>query len=410
MRQSSGTSKSPHSGASAGDHTIRDIARLSGFSRSTVSLVLNGDPRISHSTRKRIWDVIERVGYEPNCMARSLARKRSMIVAIVVPKVSAHIFSDYYFSESMSGINDTLSAHGYRMIIEMVTESFLEHGMHLRLFRERQIDGMLLVGTLDTDDYVADVFENANTAVLVNSWRPGYSCVVADNYEGARRVVSHLTSLGHTRIGFISGLDDTTVGLRRSEGCKQGLADCGLDLQEEYVGFGDFSEQSGYEAARKMLSVTHRPTAIFACNDMMAIGCIECARDMGISVPDELAVVGADDVALGSYYRPKLTTLRQPMFEIGCLATELLLGRLSGAGEWPVEKVVPTELVVRESCGTGHKRSERQPEGSSGVGADSRASKVPRTVAADRSNRTRLHGSTDVPSLGRKGRKRGMQQ
>ncbi|UCF78914.1 MAG: LacI family DNA-binding transcriptional regulator [Candidatus Eiseniibacteriota bacterium] len=342
---------STRSGASAGDHTIRDIARLSGFSRSTVSLVLNGDPRIAPSTRRRIWDVIERVGYQPNCMARSLARKRSMIVAVVVPRVSARIFSDYYFSESMSGINETLTANGYRMIIQMVTENFLKTGMHLRLFRERQIDGMLLVGTLDTDDYVEEVFESGNTAVLVNSWRPGYSCVVADNFEGARRVVDHLASMGHRRIGYISGLDSTTVGLRRSEGYKQGLADCGLESVEECVGYGDFSEQSGYEAARQILSSAERPTAIFAGNDMMAIGCVECAREMGISVPGQLAVVGADDIALSSYFRPKLTTLRQPMFDIGCLATELLLGKLSGTSEWPVEKVVPTELIVRESCG-----------------------------------------------------------
>jgi len=335
----------------AGSHTIRDIARLSGFSRSTVSLVLNGDPRIKPSTRQKVWAVIQRVGYEPNCMARSLARRRSMITAVVVPKISSHIFSDYYFSESMSGISDTLSAKGYRMIIEMVTENFLKDGMHLRLFRERQIDGMLLVGTLDTDEYVGQVLAGGHTAVLVNSWRPGCSCVVADNLGGAGSVMRHLCVLGHKRIGFIGGLNSTTVGLQRDEGYRRGLLDCGLPAVPSLVEYGDFSEQSGYEAAKKLLSKKNRPTAVFACNDLMAIGCINCARDMGLTVPDDLAVVGADDIALASYFQPRLTTLHQPMYEIGCLATQVLLDRLAGVGEWPVKKVVLTELVIRDSCG-----------------------------------------------------------
>jgi LacI family transcriptional regulator len=342
----------------AGSHTIRDIARLSGFSRSTVSLVLNGDPRIKPSTRQKVWAVIQKVGYEPNCMARSLARRRSMIAAVVVPKISSHIFSDYYFSESMSGISDTLSAKGYRMIIEMVTENFLRDGMHLRLFRERQIDGMLLVGTLDTDQYVGQVLAGGHTAVLVNSWRPGCSCVVADNLGGAGSVMKHLCALGHRRIGFIGGLNSTTVGLQRDEGYRRGLLECGLPADASLVEYGDFSEQSGYEAARKLLSKKNRPTAVFACNDLMAIGCINCAREMGISVPEGLAVVGADDIALGSYFQPRLTTLHQPMYEIGCLATQVLLDRLAGFGEWPVKKVVLTELVIRDSC--GHKRDARR--------------------------------------------------
>ncbi|MBN1504492.1 MAG: LacI family DNA-binding transcriptional regulator [Candidatus Eisenbacteria bacterium] len=335
----------------ATSHTIRDIARLSGFSRSTVSLVLNGDPRIKPSTRQKVWAVIQKVGYEPNCMARSLARRRSMITAVVVPKISSHLFSDYYFSESMSGISDTLSAKGYRMIIEMVTDNFLKDGMHLRLFRECQIDGMLLVGTLDTDEYVGEVLSSGYTAVLVNSWRPGCSCVVADNMGGAASVMRHLSALGHKRIGFIGGLNSTTVGLQRDEGYRRGLLECGLPEATGLVEYGDFSEQSGYEAAKKLLSKKNRPTAVFACNDMMAVGCINCARDMGIAVPDDLAVVGADDIALASYFQPRLTTLHQPMYEVGCLATQVLLDKLAGVGEWPVKKVVLTQLVIRDSSG-----------------------------------------------------------
>lgn len=350
--------------------TIRDIARLSGVSRSTVSLVLNNDNRISDETKKRVQAVIRRSGYEPNAMARGLARRRAGMVAVVVPRTSSHVFSDYYFSEAMSGIGDVLASRGYRMLIEMATEQFVREETYHKLFREGQIDGMLLIGTLTTDEYVREIGALFNV-VLVNSTFDDLPSVYADNYQGARDMMNHLAGLGHRQIGFIGGLDITTVGHDRNRAYRDGLAGAGLPADDRLVAWGNFSEESGYEAARELLQRQPRPTAVFAANDMMAIGCLRAAEEFGLKIPRDLTVVGADDVSLASYVRPRLTTLRQPMYDIGRLATETLLhqadlaarkdrrgsaettrpgnGQRPLAADPPRHRLMSTNLVVRDS-------------------------------------------------------------
>lgn len=349
--------------------TIRDIARLSGVSRSTVSLVLNNDNRISEDTKKRVQAVIRRSGYEPNAMARGLARRRAGMVAVVVPRTSSHVFSDYYFSEAISGIGDVLAARGYRMLIEMATDQFVREETYHKLFREGQIDGMLLIGTLTTDEFVREIGALFNV-VLVNSTFEELPSVYADNYQGAREMMSYLVGLGHRRLGFIGGLDITTVGFDRNRAYRDGIVAAGLGVDDRLLAWGNFSEESGYTAARELLGRQPRPTAVFAANDMMAIGCLRAAEELGLRVPGDLTVVGADDVSLASYVRPRLTTLRQPMYDIGRLATESLLyqaemaarrqgrgplasrpapGPAHPASDPPRQQLMTTSLVIRDS-------------------------------------------------------------
>jgi LacI family transcriptional regulator len=340
--------------------TIRDIARLAGVSRSTVSLVINDDRRISDETRRRVQDIIRKSGYEPNVLARGLARRRAGVIAVNVPRVASHVFSDYYFSEAISGIGDTLAAHGDRMLIEMVSDQYIQDGAHLKLFREGRIDGMLLVGTLTTDSYILDL-ARLYRVLLVNSSMEGVPGVRADNYQGALEMMRHLVSLGHRRIGFISGIEITTVGFDRSRGFRDGAKEAGLSLSPDLCLDGNFSEESGHQAGARFLDLPARPTAIFAANDMMAIGCLKAAAERGLSIPRDLTIVGGDDVTLASYVRPRLTTIRQPMFDIGREATEALFQLPSWRDRRPVApdgrmppaptKVIPTELVVRESSG-----------------------------------------------------------
>ena len=347
--------------------TIRDIARLSGVSRSTVSLVLNNDRRISEETRTRVQSIIQRSGYEPNAIARGLARRRAGMVAVVVPRTAAHVFSDYYFSEAISGIGDVLAARGYRMLIEMASEAFIQDRAHHKLFREGQIDGMLIIGALTTDDYILEL-SRRSPVVLVNSMLDDIPSVYADNYQGMLRMMEHLVGLGHRRIGYIGGLDITTVGADRTRGYREGCRAAGLPDDDRWVAWGNFSEESGLTAARDILARTPRPTAVVAANDMMAIGALRAAEEAGLAVPGHLTLVGADDVSLASYVRPRLTTLRQPMYDIGKAATELLLklseegkGDAGGAPEKPTRPATPpghhlymaTEVVVRDSSGPG---------------------------------------------------------
>jgi len=330
--------------------TIRDIARLAGVSRSTVSLVINDDRRISEATKNKVLRVIAEAGYEPNSLARGLARRRAQTLAVLLPKTDSHVFSDYYFAEGISGVSDALAETGYRLLIQIVGERFLAQKGHLKLFRERGADGALLLGTLNEDTFADELLEARVPLVLVNSRRPGASSVVADNRRGMRDMVKYLRGLGHRRIGFIGGLENTTVGEDRSRGFLEGLAEQGIPFSEDLRLWGNFSEESGARAALELLSRNPRPTAIMAANDMMAIGALRAAHDaLGLRVPEDLTVVGADDVRLTTYLRPPLTTIAQPMYEIGGMATRMLLDGLTGAAP-PREVVVDTRLVLRASA------------------------------------------------------------
>lgn len=332
--------------------TIRDVARMAGVSRSTVSLVINSDPRISSGTKARVLKVIQEAGYQPNTMARRLARRKSETVAVVLPKTDSPVFADVYFAEAISGVSAALGRAGYRLLIEIADERFLARREQHRLFQEGAADGMLLLGTTSEDEFVQELIEAGRPLVLVNSRRPGAASVVADNRTGMRGLVLRLAELGHRRIGFIGGLEITTVGEDRSLGFLDGLSAAGIPFREDLRLWGNFSEESGAEGARVLLRRPDPPTALVAANDMMAIGALRVAQDeLGLAVPNDLTVVGADDIRLTTYVRPRLTTLSQPIFEIGRRATEMLLGALA-AGKRPQESVqMPTSLVLRESSG-----------------------------------------------------------
>jgi DNA-binding LacI/PurR family transcriptional regulator len=331
--------------------TIRDIARLSGVSRSTVSLVLNHSSRISDVTRQHVWRIIQEVGYEPNALARGLARKRSGMVAVVVPATGSHVFSDFYFSEAISGIGDVLAARRLHLVIEVATPTWITQGAGLRLFGERRIDGMLLLGTLTTDAFVTRLVRSGHPCVLVNTLLPHAAAVAAENAEGAKAMVLHLAGIGHERIAFIGGLENTTVGLERTEGYRAGIAEAGLSYKPSYVVYGNFSEESGATAMRALLTRRPRPTAVFAANDMMAIGALAVLHEEGLRVPEDIALAGADDTMLASYVTPPLTTIRQSMYAIGRLATEMLLERIANPSGRAIATRVETELVIRASCG-----------------------------------------------------------
>ena len=190
-----------------------------------------------------------------------------------------------------------------------------------------------MLGTIKEDAYVRELIELQTPLVLVNTRMPGASAVYADNRSGAREMVGHLASLGHRRIAFIGGLENTTVGEDRSLGFLDGLAEAGIAMEEDLRLWGNFSESSGAEAARALLVRRPRPTALMAANDMMALGALRVAQEeFGLRVPEDLTVVGADDIRLTTYVRPRLTTLSQPIYDIGRMATQLLLETLRTPG------------------------------------------------------------------------------
>ncbi len=334
--------------------TIRDIARMAGVSRSTVSLALNDSPRISKATKEKVMAIVQKVGYHPNVMARGLVEKQSRVIFVIIPEVF-HVFSDYYFSETVSGILDVVTQNGYYLMIEVATSKFKVEKTYYKLFREKRMDGVLFVGNLTNDSYIVDLQNMGCPICLVNSSIPGVSTVIADNVKGAFQATEHLIKLGHRRIGFIKGLDFVTTATDRQIGFKMAMDKYSLPIDRNHIAFGNFHEESGFEAVNKIFNHSEPPTAIFSTNDMMAVGAINALKQKGIKVPEEVAVVGGDDIKLVSYFTPKLTTIRQPMFKIGQLATEALLKIISGESMDVLEQIVPTKFIIRESCGYTYK-------------------------------------------------------
>ncbi len=337
--------------------TIRDIAKLAGVSRSTVSLVINDDPRISAETKARVLKVIDKAGYEPNTMARGLARRRADAVVVVLPKTDSHVFADFYFAEAISGISSGLSEAGFRLLIEIADDRFLKDRTHTRLIRKGGVDGMLLLGTIAEDAFVQELVDMHAPLVLVNSMREGAAAVVADNRTGARDMVRHVLGLGHRRLALIGGLENTTVGEERSRGMADALREAGISIDAVPRLWGNFSEESGAAAARELLALRPRPTALVVANDTMAIGAMRVAQEeLGLEVPGDLTVVGADDIRLTTYVRPRLTTISQPIYEIGIRATRMLLEGLENKDLPARTEVMPTQLVLRESSGPPPRR------------------------------------------------------
>lgn len=332
--------------------TIRDIARLSGFSRSTISLVLNDSPRISEITRKKVMAVMQKFDYQPNVLARRLAERKSRMLGVVVPQTS-HVFSDLYFSEAISGISDVLMTSGYKLMLQVAIPEFKVKKMYLNLFSEKYIDGMLLLGALMNEEMVTELRDLGHPIILVNSTCDGVSCVIADNQKGVFWAVEHLIRLGHRKIGIIKGLENVTTGADRAIGFNKAMQQHGLPIKPEWIAYGTFSEDSGYVCMQQILAQRQLPSAMFISNDWMAIGALRAVRQHGLRVPQDIAIIGADDIKLDVYIDPPLTTIKQDMYEIGALAASELIAMIQKDKIEIINKIVPTELIVRKSCGFG---------------------------------------------------------
>lgn len=331
-------------------YTIRDIAQMAGVSRSTVSLALNDSPKINPKTKAKVMEIIERVGYRPSAIARSLVRQRAGVICVILPQIG-HVVSDFYFSESLSGILDVVTAYGYHLVVEMATPEFKSGRKALALYRQRVMDAVLCVGNLTTDTYLIELAEAGCPVMLVNSVLGNLPAVIGANRQAAYRAVEHLAQHGHKRIGHIRGSEFVTTAIHRTEGYLQAIKDLGLEMSDELLAQGYFDRESGYMATKWLLSHPRRPTAIYSVNDMMAIGAMDAIQEAGLRIPEDIALFGGDDILLAQYVTPKLSTIRQNMYLIGQLACERMFQILEAGAGASLEEV-ELELVIRESCGT----------------------------------------------------------
>ena len=328
---------------------MRDVAERAGVSITTVSHVINQTRIVSDETRTRVLDVMSELGYQPNVVARSLRRKETYTIGVIVQD-SAYPF----YAEVIRGIEDTSFEQGYTITLCNSDGDLGKEHLYTNMLIERQVDGILFFATSSQSNTHIQRFK-ARRVPLVVVDRPvpeiEIDSVLIDNERGGWLAARHLVELGHRRIGCISGPPDLLVSTQRTSGYQQALNEAGIPVNRNLIANGDFEYESGYQAARHLLSGQKPPTAIFACNDLMAVGAINAALELNQQVPTDVSVVGFDDIRLAALINPPLTTVAQPKYEMGVLATTMLLERISTPDVPSRRQTLETKLLVRRSSG-----------------------------------------------------------
>ena len=323
-----------------------DVARVSGVSYSTVSRVVNGYEFVKPATRERVQQAMDELGYVANLKARSLAGGRSNMIGLLVFDLE-----NSYFTEVVRGIDAELSRLDYHMMISTTHQRLDREKVYISQLASGIVDGLIIMLPQNIDAWLEPLRERDIPFVLIDHASDlGQGHIIRTaNRRGAMEAAGHLLDLGHQQIGLICGTPTVQSGRERIEGFRQAFVERGLVCDESLLVTGDFDERSGYECALVLLSREIRPTAIFALNDAMAIGVYRAAESLDISIPDELSVVGFDDIPEAAYLRPRLTTVRQPQREIGQTAARLLVELVEGMAKEIVTVTLDTTLVLRNS-------------------------------------------------------------
>jgi LacI family transcriptional regulator len=339
--------------------TLEKVGQLAGVSRSTVSRVVNGHPSVSTDVRERVWHVIRETGYQPHAAARSLVTRRTRIIGVIIPESVARLFVDPFFPLLLGGITATCNTRGYHLMLSLFNGPANPEELYRRLVHSGHLDGVVVAAARIDDPLVARLLQDEMPFILIGRHRDERERYVdADNQGGAYMAVEHLIRLGHRRIGAITGPLGTPAGADRLLGYRLALEASRVPVQEELVVEGDFTKSSGVTGMQRLLPA--HPSAVFCASDSMAIGALETVRDAGLRVPDDIALIGFDDVPVATAVEPALTTVRQPIEGLGTMAAELLLNWLENPpdGQTPGQRVIlPAKLVVRDSCGALRRRS-----------------------------------------------------
>ncbi|WP_393058270.1 LacI family DNA-binding transcriptional regulator [Streptomyces sp. LN549] len=335
---------------SGGRPTLEEVAARAGVGRGTASRVINGSPRVSAHTREAVEAAVAELGYVPNRAARALAGNRTDAIALVVPESESRFFTEPYFSDIVRGVGAALADTEMQLLLTLVG-SDRERRRLAQYLTAHRVDGVLLV-SVHADDPLPDLLEQLGMPAVMNGRRSATEplpSVDSDNFEGARGAVEHLVSRGRRSIATITGRLDVYAAQRRLDGYRRALADAGLEPDERLIAPADFSEEGGVRAMRELLARRPDVDAVFAASDLMAAGARQVLREAGRRIPDDVALVGFDDSSVARHMDPALTSVRQPIEEMGREMTRVLLQEIAGENTERPQIVLPTELVVRDS-------------------------------------------------------------
>lgn len=338
--------------------TIIEIAKHAGVSRSTVSRVINDDPNVNSTTRQRVRSVMQRLNFQPNAAARGLAAGKTRILGLVIPMGVAALFSDPYFPLLIQGISAACNQLDYSTMLWLAEPEY-ERRTIQQIVSAGLIDGVIVASAL-TDDAVIEALRARQMPFVLIGRHPTHNDITyvdVDNRMSARDAVLHLLRLGCKRVATISGPQNMIAGMDRLSGYKDALKARAILLDPNLVAEGDFGEESGYRAMLELLP--HAPDAVFIASDTMALGAMRALREANKRIPEDIALVGYDDMPFASRTEPPLTTVRQPIHRAGFIATETLIDLIHEQDSAPRRVILPTELVIRESCGAQRAAEKR---------------------------------------------------
>ncbi|MFN2138136.1 MAG: LacI family DNA-binding transcriptional regulator [Candidatus Promineifilaceae bacterium] len=331
---------------SSTDITIFDVAAEAGVSYSTVSRVVNNKAYVKPSTREKVMKAMDRLGYRANVQARSLAGGRSSVIGLLVVDLTTE-----YVGELVRGIDEVLAANKYELMLYTTHRRITKEADYVNMMARGFADGLLIVLPREPEAYVMGLRERQFPYVLIDQFGTDDLdlSVIAENHRGAYEATQHLIELGHRRIGIITGWMDMASARQRLDGYQAALSAFGIPIEQELIYEGNFSQQCGRLGAEFFLELPQPPTAVFASNDDSAVGVMEAARARGLAIPDDLSVVGFDDIPMAKVLSPRLTTVKQPLTEMGSTAAQLLLDQIHNPMGEHQSIILPIELIVRES-------------------------------------------------------------
>jgi DNA-binding LacI/PurR family transcriptional regulator len=333
--------------------TMQDIARVAGVSRTTVSFVLNDipDANIPDVTRQRVLQVARELDYTPNAMALNLARGKAMTVGLIVRQTAEQLSIDAFLGQVILGVMRVIEAQGFHLIIHAVDASASGTETYVELVRTRKVDGLVISSPLANDPEIK-LLHDEGTPIVVHGAAdiPDVPSVDVDNVQGAYIAVKHLLDLGHRRIGHITNTSLRYTSSRdRLKGYRQALDDAGIAYDNSLVFEGEFTDLSGANAMHRLLDMPNPPTAVFIGSDLVALGAIGVVHERGLRIPDDISVIGFDDLMFSQYLQPPLTTMHLPPYDLGRRCGETVLSIIRGELPTSQRLLLPTEIRVRGS-------------------------------------------------------------
>ncbi|MBZ0298859.1 MAG: LacI family transcriptional regulator [Anaerolineae bacterium] len=329
--------------------TIKDVAHKAGVSAATVSRVLNGHPYVADDLRSRVLDAVQALSYRPNRVAQRLRAAKSHLVGV--------IFSDIrnpFNTLALSGIEQVLAEQGLSVLICHSNIHQKRENDFIALMLAEDVAGLIIAPVKEESQALTEAVQNGLPVVVIDRrmTKPRTDAVLADNHHGAYIAVQHMIELGHRDIAILNGPQHLASGRERYAGFLQAMEEAGLPVNPAFVKYGDYQIQSGYVLTAELLAQRPLPSGLFIANNLMTLGALNAIHESGINIPNEIAVIGFDDLPWAVSLNPPLTTVGQPAINIGVQAAELLLNRFEHPDRPPRTVVLGTELIVRASCGS----------------------------------------------------------